>query len=286
MKTKLLIVLCIVLYFRAYPQAYYPLEIGNLWQYWDCYDTLVPGYPYTVHVVGETTMANGYTYSIFEERGQRGYGLCQIGSKVYAYYAWYPPEDIFLLYDFSKTTGDTVGINYYPGDTMLVTVVYDGFGYVFGKWRRKWRFYEQSLKSSLYALREVTDSIGLTFQIFEPGVIVECLRGAIINGIRYGVITNVKLTNDYYPEKYELYQNYPNPFNPLTTIEYQLMKRSHVYLVVYDVLGREIETLVNQIQNSGIQSIIWNPRNLSGGVYFYRLTIDGKIISKKMVLLR
>jgi hypothetical protein len=45
-------------------QGYYPLEIGNLWQYWDCYDTLLPGYPYTVHAVGETTMANSYTYAL------------------------------------------------------------------------------------------------------------------------------------------------------------------------------------------------------------------------------
>lgn len=271
--------LIIFTYSKNYAQGYFPLEIGNLWQYWDCYDTTLHGYPYTVRAIGETTMANGYTYTLLQPEG----ALRKSGSKVYAY----STTTEIICYDFAMTTDDTVGINYYPwGDTTVVTVVYDRMAYVFGKWRKQWGFWEQFLGSSLYALREVTDSIGLTYQIFEPGTIVECLRGAIINGIRYGVITNVQITSQYYPETYELYQNYPNPFNPLTTIEYQLTKRSHVHLVVYDLMGREIETLVNQIQNAGIQSIIWNPLNLSGGVYFYRLTTNGNLLSKKMVLLR
>lgn len=99
--------------------------------------------------------------------------------------------------------------------------------------------------------------------------------------------------NTQIPDEYELNQNYPNPFNPLTTINYQLPDLSYVTLKIYDVLGTEVESLVNKEKPPGYYSVTFNGSNLSSGVYFYRLKVypaiggAGSFIeTKKMVLLR
>jgi hypothetical protein len=88
------------------------------------------------------------------------------------------------------------------------------------------------------------------------------------------------------PNTFTLYQNFPNPFNPKTNIKYQIAKSSHVKLIVYDILGKEIETLVNSYQRQGNYSVIFNGNNLPSGVYFYVLQADNFIKFKKMVLLK
>ncbi|KAF0151861.1 MAG: endonuclease/exonuclease/phosphatase [Ignavibacteria bacterium] len=98
----------------------------------------------------------------------------------------------------------------------------------------------------------------------------------------FGVATNIDRYNSL-PEKFELEQNYPNPFNPTTTINYKLQSASHVTLKVYDVLGREVATLVDEYKPAGNHSTLFMPRleqgkagalssSFSSGVYFYRLT--------------
>ena len=82
-----------------------------------------------------------------------------------------------------------------------------------------------------------------------------------------------------------LYQNYPNPFNPTTKIEYFLPISSHVSLIVYDLLGREIVTLKNDYEIAGKHSVEFNGTNLSSGIYFYVLNTDNFTISKKMSIL-
>ncbi len=74
------------------------------------------------------------------------------------------------------------------------------------------------------------------------------------------------------PDKYELSQNYPNPFNPVTNLEYGIAKLGFVSLKIYDVLGRELVTLVNEIKEPGYYKIKFNAADLSSGVYFYRMT--------------
>jgi hypothetical protein len=88
------------------------------------------------------------------------------------------------------------------------------------------------------------------------------------------------------PDEYSLAQNYPNPFNPTTTLVYGLRERTIVELKVYDVLGREIETIVNSEQEAGYYEMEFNANRLSSGVYFYRLRAGEFVKTKKMVLLR
>jgi len=83
---------------------------------------------------------------------------------------------------------------------------------------------------------------------------------------------------------YELKNNYPNPFNPSTTIYYSLAAGGFTTLKIYDLLGREVTTLVNTKQNAGSYSIIWNASDFSSGVYFYKLQSEGFVQTKKMIL--
>ncbi len=103
--------------------------------------------------------------------------------------------------------------------------------------------------------------------------------------------TAVDRIPDAIPSRYSLRQNYPNPFNPTTVIEYQLPKAGEAMLKIYDVLGREVTTLVNGKQNAGYYSVTFNAGNLPSGVYFYRIEItshDGEIFTadKKLLLLK
>jgi hypothetical protein len=81
-------------------------------------------------------------------------------------------------------------------------------------------------------------------------------------------------------------QNYPNPFNPNTVISYQLSERSHVYLRVYDMLGREIKALLDREQEAGVHNVNFNGSGLSSGVYLYRLSAGNLIAQKSMLLLK
>ena len=81
-----------------------------------------------------------------------------------------------------------------------------------------------------------------------------------------------------------LKQNYPNPFNPSTTISYSLAKQSFVSIVIYDLLGREIETIVKSEIGNGSHSVEWIPNNISSGVYYYRIITDNYSETKKLIL--
>jgi photosystem II stability/assembly factor-like uncharacterized protein len=88
------------------------------------------------------------------------------------------------------------------------------------------------------------------------------------------------------PREYHLYQNYPNPFNPSTTISYDLPTLSVVELKVFDVLGKEVATLVNEKQNPGRRHAIFDGSGLASGVYLYRLTSEGFTAARKLVLIK
>jgi hypothetical protein len=88
------------------------------------------------------------------------------------------------------------------------------------------------------------------------------------------------------PTKFAVYQNYPNPFNPITTINYQIAIKSQVSLKVYDMLGNEVLSLINEEQESGYYKVKLNSNNLSSGVYIYRLQAGSFVETRKMILLK
>jgi hypothetical protein len=98
-------------------------------------------------------------------------------------------------------------------------------------------------------------------------------------------IVNVPDGNEEVPTSFNLDQNYPNPFNPQTTISYQLPANSFVSLKVYDLLGREVAALVNEMKRPGTREVAWDANNLPSGVYFYRITAGENTQTKKMILM-
>jgi hypothetical protein len=104
----------------------------------------------------------------------------------------------------------------------------------------------------------------------------------------------VKSSGASLPTTFALNQNYPNPFNPSTIISFQIPVASHVTLKVYDILGRELTTLIDETQTAGSHSITFNAAKYASGVYFYRLAANaassGQTVSytavKKLLLLK
>ena len=113
--------------------------------------------------------------------------------------------------------------------------------------------------------------------------------------------TSIEKIKNEFPNEFVLSQNYPNPFNPTTTISYQIpdqlwsrkpsvtlsgVEESFVQLKIYDVLGNEIATLVNESQAAGNYSIQFEGSNLSSGIYYYQLKTDQFMETKKMLLIK
>jgi flagellar hook assembly protein FlgD len=93
------------------------------------------------------------------------------------------------------------------------------------------------------------------------------------------------------PEKFTIHQNYPNPFNPVTTLRYELPEQTHVNITIYDMLGRKVKTLINQTQDAGYRSVIWEATNdygkpVSAGIYLYQIQAGEYNSTQKMVLLK
>jgi len=126
---------------------------------------------------------------------------------------------------------------------------------------------------------------------------------AKIGGVEFGIFVSVEDKNRNIPNNFSLSQNYPNPFNPTTNIKYTILQNTHpsipsgegkersdrgvlVTLKVYDILGREVATIVNKAQSAGSYDVEFNASNLTSGVYFYRLKTGSFVETKKMLLLR
>jgi hypothetical protein len=108
----------------------------------------------------------------------------------------------------------------------------------------------------------------------------------IDNNDNFKYSKEIAVAADLSPNNYSLSQNYPNPFNPSTTINYSITKAGKVVLKIYDLLGKEINTLVDENKQSGSYSVIFNARNMPSGIYVYELRTDGFVSRSKMILLK
>jgi photosystem II stability/assembly factor-like uncharacterized protein len=100
------------------------------------------------------------------------------------------------------------------------------------------------------------------------------------------VISDVTTNNSLVPSEFSLSQNYPNPFNPATNLEYGISKLEFVSLKVYEIMGKEVATLVNESKPEGTYSVEWNAANYPSGVYYYKLTAGDFSETRKMMLLK
>jgi hypothetical protein len=105
-----------------------------------------------------------------------------------------------------------------------------------------------------------------------------------VNGTyKYSSIVDLEMES---PAKFELEQNYPNPWNPTTTIRYQVPVNIMVTIKVFDVLGKEVSTLVNEVKPAGNYEVILNGHNLASGIYYYQMKSGNFIDTKKIILIK
>ena len=125
---------------------------------------------------------------------------------------------------------------------------------------------------------------GLSFKDANTGTVVG--DGGTILRTTNGGVSFINQVSSEIPERFSLYQNYPNPFNPTTNIKFDIQKTSVTKLIIYNTLGREVATLVNEELKAGSYQTDWNGSNYSSGVYFYTLQAGDFIETKKMMLIK
>ena len=124
----------------------------------------------------------------------------------------------------------------------------------------------------------IIDNIGCTYSVANlidaSTIIPKAVRQEVGLGEKYNVT------------EYDLFQNYPNPFNPSTTIRYQIPEDGLVTLKIYDILGREVKTLVNEVKTKGRYEVTFDASSLASGLYIYEITSGSYKASKKMTLIK
>ncbi len=190
------------------------------------------------------------------------------------------------LYFYSRSPQGSI----YPDSIRVMYSVSDSIPE--GSWTELGRFKVNTLNMwELIGFRAPTTSVNGRF----------CIRYAVVNGGPLGLnsdyigidAANIVRTpsgihgnQNEIPSAYILEQNYPNPFNPSTVISYQLPVNGFVTLVVYDILGNEVKTLVNGTQTAGVHELQFDASSLSNGIYLYRIFAGSFTDAKKMVLVK
>lgn len=263
-------------------QTLFPLNVGDKWRYWE-----YPTYFRIVENLENTVLSNNKMYYHFSS----GAHYRQEGDSVFIFD--FSLNDEYLIFDFSAEVGDTITNIQYPySDTLRVILTNKYVGEYWGRHLDTWTFFIDEIGFiDDEAAFSVADSLGIV-EIWSTWV-DERISGAVIDGVTYGNITDVK--NEYeLPKKYSLEQNYPNPFNPVTTIKYSIPRQANVgasrdlpvQLKIYDVLGNEIATLANDQKSPGIYEVTFDGSDFSSGVYFYSFRTSNFTKTKKFVLMK
>ena len=305
--TKLMKILFIILFTftlnsHIYSSLYFPLKVGNKFIF-HCYEYSTPGpsenYDYSCNITKDTIINNHKYYRVENYYPTTSYWF-RIDSLTGSLYyldttnscSFYFKDNLVdsLLMPLNGTSNScnqikvtsiqdvirwnkqsTEKVFYKEGGTVWVTRtrIYNSF---FGPIKREFTAYYSGISNvSRYTL-----------------------KGCIIDSVMYGdtVLVNVKNTNNRMPREFTLYQNYPNPFNPATKIRFDIKKsesrsqNSEVTLKIFDIMGKEVATLVNERLQAGTYETTFDGSGLNSGVYFYRLTTDGYSETKRMLLIK
>ncbi|NWG27549.1 MAG: T9SS type A sorting domain-containing protein [Ignavibacteriaceae bacterium] len=283
---------------------YYPLQIGNYWEYKNYYWE-IPFYKdssaHSIEIIGDTILLNNRNYKILLQKNI--------------------PDDGFSFKIYERVDSLTACVYRYSTDTVFINNEYlvDSLlaqpGDYFAGSRTGYSSFGNGIFSTLCVaeyedtvLDLITDVKELQDQSFIPGLNYTLAKGlgfvssiscefscgstnlvyALINGVEYGDrITKVE-ENEIIalPSAYILYQNFPNPFNPTTTISFYLPCESEVKLLIYDLKGALICKLANEYHKSGKYKYTFDASVYSSGLYFYRLITDEIVLSKKMLLIK
>jgi hypothetical protein len=164
----------------------------------------------------------------------------------------------------------------------------DVFGYLVFSLEQKSAIYKFAYKDSEISLIDSLFIDGFwwsRFKIFNNDLYLILSNSERVRVYRIDKVTSTKPETQI-PTKFTLYQNYPNPFNPTTTIEFDIPERTNVKLVIYDILGREVETLIDKELEPGKYKLNFTATNLPSGVYFYTLKTPKFTKTNKMLLIK
>ncbi len=189
------------------------------------------------------------------------------------------PEDLNADY-FQYRLEDTSNSPYFiPQKSDMV-----GQAYELDVTRDVEAFRTSALPNQGWATWHANEASNINHWIANSNISKSSLRLKLVNV--YESPSHIEKDDVIRPKSYELYQNYPNPFNSVTTIKYDIITSGNVELVICNVLGQEVVTLIRENQQAGSHSIIYNAAKLPSGVYYYSLRINNFIKIRKMILLK
>jgi hypothetical protein len=272
---KQLAILLFILSTRISAQNYFPLQVGNSWTYCGSSDTVHK----RTYQVTDTARIADKTYFLY---GLMNFDKDTVRNDLSGH-VWKLSNGVEnLWFDFTKDSGDVYTFPQFGTYVSNVKVS----KHVTVKTHNG--TYSNCVHFDFDIPQIIDDEISYTFAL-GIGLIKkggawsdDLLYGAIINGVPLEVAEY----DNTVPSSFVLKQNYPNPFNPSTIIDYELQTASFVTLSVFDMLGREIATLVNKQQSAGKYRVDFDGRNLMSGVYLYSLRSGNHSIIRKCVLLK
>ena len=287
---------------------FYPMKQGNYWEY-GYKAPLAPYQQRFITVLGDTLLSNGQIYSIVKR--------VDAENANYNTYFYYQREINNRVYEYANDTSVIGNENLlFDFSVPLRTIWKDDsseFGYI-GYEKLKYdnnliipgTFETRVFNSTVYLSDNngvidtlwgkadgtmqyyLTKGIGITvfdLGFFDP-VRLE-LKGAIINGKQYGIITDVKNNDQIKTQKMNFsLKAYPNPFNPTATISYSLPRESKVKLTIYNSLGQIVKVLVDETKSAGDYKTLFNAYDIPSGVYFYQLLAGNYAKTNKFIYIK
>jgi len=275
---------------------YFPLAVGNVYKY---HFGSSSGYQYNYKIrIVKDTVINSRKYFVASNYFPGSAGLIlRLDSNSGNFYV---RSNSYCSYSPFEELTDSLRSR--KGDSALVCTssvpkhycIDTGYSTVLGN-QIKTKTFKRSTTESTSTIT-YGKNFGIVFATYSDfwALASESLLGCYVNGVLYGdtVLTDVENISSEIPASYALMQNYPNPFNPVTMIRFaipmdsRLRGNDKVVLKVYDMLGREVRTLVNEMLEPGTYELRFDGSGLNSGVYFYRLTAGDFTETRKMVLLK
>jgi hypothetical protein len=254
------------------PYNFYPSAVGNKWQ-WQRY---LNSSTYEQEITKDSLGLNGERYLFFNGSKSATF-LVDTSRQVWQIVDKIPT----LWYKLDAQEGDSYSSGSYTVNVTSATA--NAFGHVVPAKIFSWSYGEQYPN---FAVQWLVYGVGFysTYSVLYN--LADGVTGYVIDGMKYGTLTNVVNIQKLSPSIFSLNQNYPNPFNPSTTISFTLPTNSLVTLKIYDVLGREVELLANEELLAGTYSRTWDAGAMPSGVYFYRLQAGIYTETKRLLLLR
>lgn len=283
---------------------YFPLEVGNYWEYRDHFANL-----WKIEAIKDSTMPNGKNYVVFKDSTD------WIGGGIYYYY--YRIDDSMRVWEYVDNNPGSCDKEYLsfdltlPDSTIWTTCAptnhpdpENNFPCIAGTENIYYPAINLLTTSKTFCgavvdtmsqdtiicgsfyfpVYELAKGIGIGNRWAESGNEI-FITGAIIRGVQYGTIVNVESEDQVDSHEFSL-DIYPNPFNSSTKIKFTISEPQNVKLSVYSLLGEEVAVLINEYNPSGTYSVDFNADKLASGIYIYSLSAGAHFLTKKLILLK